>query len=316
MLDDLVAVIETLKVRIQQHQGSLQSNEIRTRTALIDPLLTALGWDVADPNLVTPEYDVSGKRADYGLLKKDGKPVAVLEAKKLGEPLGPHRSQMVGYCVEIGVPYAGLTDGDRWEMYDVFKQMPLDDKRVLDVSVMKLAVHQCALELLLLWRPNLASGHPTEAQKPVLATDSGESSGTHVPVEDDPKGMPLDPAVWTSLGTLQAEFGDRSPAGLRFSDGQERPLTSWKNLLVEVAEWLVRTRRLTAAQCPVQIGRNRCTVNTSPTHSDSKPFRASVELSNGLFLETHLSGPATIDRSRALLKYLDQDPAQVHVTTA
>ena len=149
-------------------------------------------------------------------------------------------------------------------MYDVFKQMPLDDKRVLDVSVMKLAVHQCALELLLLWRPNLASGHPTEAQKPVLATDSGESSGTHVPVEDDPKGMPLDPAVWTSLGILQAEFGDRSPAGLRFSDGQERPLTSWKSLLVEVAEWLVRTRKLTAGTVP-------CSDRQDPMYCEYQP---------------------------------------------
>ena len=88
MLDDLVAVIETLKVRIQQHQGSLQSNEIRTRTALIDPLLTALGWDVADPNLVTPEYDVSGKRADYGLLKKDGKPRSCSGSQEAGRTLG------------------------------------------------------------------------------------------------------------------------------------------------------------------------------------------------------------------------------------
>ena len=60
MLDDLVAVIETLKARIEQHRADLQSNEIRTRTALIDPLLAVLGWDVSDPGLVTPEYDVSG----------------------------------------------------------------------------------------------------------------------------------------------------------------------------------------------------------------------------------------------------------------
>ena len=49
MLDDLVAVIETLKGRIEQHRTTLQSNETRTRMALIDPLLTVLGWDVADP---------------------------------------------------------------------------------------------------------------------------------------------------------------------------------------------------------------------------------------------------------------------------
>ena len=48
-LDDLVKVIETLQQRIRDHGDSLRQNEIRTRVALIDPLLTALGWDVADP---------------------------------------------------------------------------------------------------------------------------------------------------------------------------------------------------------------------------------------------------------------------------
>ena len=171
MLDDLVAVIETLKARIQQHQGSLQSNEIRTRTALIDPLLAVLGWDVSDPGLVTPEYDVSGKRADYALLKADGQPIAVIEAKKLGETLASHRSQMVGYAVEFGVPYAGLTDGERWELYDVFKQTPLDDKRLLNTSIANAPTHRCALKLLLLWRPNLVLGQPmSHRPRTVLVT--------------------------------------------------------------------------------------------------------------------------------------------------
>ena len=64
-LDDLVSVIETLKERVQTHRQDLQANETRTRMALIDPLLQALGWDTTDPALVLPEYEVSGSRADY-----------------------------------------------------------------------------------------------------------------------------------------------------------------------------------------------------------------------------------------------------------
>ena len=79
-LDDLVSVIATLQQRIATHRQSLQQNETRTRTALIYPLLTALGWDVSDPALVTPEYSVSGKRADYALLGDNGLTV-FLEAK-------------------------------------------------------------------------------------------------------------------------------------------------------------------------------------------------------------------------------------------
>ena len=57
-LDDLVQVIEALQERIREHGDSLRQNEIRTRVALIDPLLTALGWDVSDPGVVTAEYRV------------------------------------------------------------------------------------------------------------------------------------------------------------------------------------------------------------------------------------------------------------------
>ena len=64
-LDDLVQVIETIQRRITSYGPTF--NETQTRVALIDPLLTALGWDVADPALVTPEYRTDVGWADYAL---------------------------------------------------------------------------------------------------------------------------------------------------------------------------------------------------------------------------------------------------------
>jgi predicted type IV restriction endonuclease len=121
-LDDLVQVIETIQQRIRDHGDSLRQNETRTRMALIDPLLQALGWDVADPGVVLAEYDLSGQRADYALLNDSGSPATFVEAKKLGESLISHRMQMVNYANMSGVPYAGLTDGNNWELYVVFDQ--------------------------------------------------------------------------------------------------------------------------------------------------------------------------------------------------
>lgn len=121
-LDDSVGVIRTLQRRICAHGPALRENETRTRMALCDPLLCVLGWDVSDPGLVMPEYNVSGRRADYALLGPDGQPVATVEAKKLGESLSAHRMQMLNYSNASGVEYAGLTDGDRWELYEVFKK--------------------------------------------------------------------------------------------------------------------------------------------------------------------------------------------------
>ena len=64
VLGDLVGSIELLQERIRSHNAVLRENETRTRMALIDPLLSALGWDISDPGVVTPEFKkdiVAGK---------------------------------------------------------------------------------------------------------------------------------------------------------------------------------------------------------------------------------------------------------------
>ncbi len=168
MLDSLVNIINTLKERIRAHRGELEENETRTRMALIDPLLTVLGWDTSDPGYVKPEYPVTGGKADYGLRNAGPTPAAFIEAKKLGEPLESHREQMTRYSNMAGVKYAGLTNGDRWELYEVFSPTSLDERRILDLSILNDPPHQSALKLLLLWRPNLESGAPIPANESVL----------------------------------------------------------------------------------------------------------------------------------------------------
>ena len=75
----------------QQVADSLQWNEAKTRTLLIDAMLLQAGWDVANPAQVGHEVEVdfpdnpSGKgRADYVLWSDNGQPLAVIEAKKSG----------------------------------------------------------------------------------------------------------------------------------------------------------------------------------------------------------------------------------------
>ena len=175
LLEPLVSTIETIKARIATHGTALRENEIRTRMALIDPLLQALGWDTSDPSMVLPEFDVSGSaRLITHCLTPVGKPSATVEAKKLGEPLTSHRMQMLNYSNASGVEFAGLTDGDKWELYEVFKRGQLEERRILDVSIADALAHETALKLLLLWRPNLASGQPTAANEPIFTEATHE----------------------------------------------------------------------------------------------------------------------------------------------
>ena len=73
-LDELMECIDLLQERMRSHRDTLRENETRTRMALIDPMLRALGWDVSDPAAVTPEYKGGGGWADYALLRADGRP--------------------------------------------------------------------------------------------------------------------------------------------------------------------------------------------------------------------------------------------------
>ena len=163
-LETLVCVIESLQERIHRDGETISSNEIRTRAALVDPLLNALGWDTTDPRGVIPEYAAGGGVADYALLKVmpggNTPVIAFIEAKRLHEPLKPHRAQMLTYANMSGVKYAGLTNGDCWELYEVFKEAPLDERRIVDVSLLRERAVDCAVKLLPLQWPSPETGGP------------------------------------------------------------------------------------------------------------------------------------------------------------
>ena len=273
MLDDLVGVIETLQQRIREHGATLRENETRTRMALIDPLLTVLGWDVSNPTVVAPEYPISKGRADYALLEERGEPAAVLEAKHLGEALTNHTTQMVTYALEDGVAYAGLTDGDRWQIYDVFKPVALADKRVLDISISSAPAHEIALKLLLLWRPNLASGQPAAANEPLLGSISvphpAMSAAPEVspvietPAPISPETMPVQPG-WVPLSEYNPPGGSKPPAAIRFPDRSEQEIKRWNDILVAVATWLHSSGRLAATDEPVSSSSKIYIVHNRP----------------------------------------------------
>ena len=157
-LDDLKETIETLRERIQAHRPYLEGYETRTRQALIDPMLRALGWDVEDPSSVELEYGIRRKWADYALMVNE-KPIAVIEAKALGTPLNDdEKMQALNYANMDGIDYMAVTNGDHWQMFDVFKRGQLDNRILMEFQLTRDEPYACALQALGIWRPNLASG--------------------------------------------------------------------------------------------------------------------------------------------------------------
>lgn len=314
MLDDLVSVIETLQRRIRDHGPTLRENETRTRMGLIDPLLRVLGWDVSDPSVVTPEYNVGNGRADYALLNRDERPAALIEAKHFSEPLERpnHQEQVFTYALMQQVRYAGLTDGDRWILDDV--SVFSGERRILDLSIANTSAHVCALQLLLLWRPNLASGQPAVAQTPLLSEEP-EPAAYSERTTTAPSPVPTsvgDDASWIALSAFAGDPADALPSSMRFPNWDEYSVNNWNQLVRHAVAWLSSRELLTANDVPIPSSKKRFIVSTEPVHPAGNPFAQKIAVTGTPFVyEGNISRRAAVSNAKKLLEYCNVDPADV-----
>lgn len=109
------------------------ADEKSTRINIIDEKLNKAGWYVGNAEYVQCEfYDGSeGKRsfADYVLLGKNGKPLAVVEAKSIEKDVEIAREQAKQYCIKIGAkyncnPFCYYTNGDKIMFWDLGNNVP------------------------------------------------------------------------------------------------------------------------------------------------------------------------------------------------
>ena len=122
---------------LNEHYEYLSGNETATRALVIDVMLTALGWDIKDPARVRLEHRANGQRVDYVLLSSSDQFLTVVEAKPPNMVLAEkYRRDASGYATEIGARYAVLTNGARWEGWEMVPQKPRKDSMVVEVHVM------------------------------------------------------------------------------------------------------------------------------------------------------------------------------------
>ena len=307
LLEPLVSVIETIKERMQQHNQGLRQSEALTRYALIDPILRALGWDTEDPALVVPEYRAAGGFADYALMGPS-RPVSLLEAKKLGENLTSGIGQALNYCNEQGINYMLVSDGNAWVMYEVFRQAPIEERRLVSISIQGDCTHEAALKLLLLWRPNLASEKLVKASAPVFDQLSDLTTADNSPSEPTPETV--HPVNWISLSTVVAGKGNSPPTGIRFPGEEPIGITSWGQVLVKVADMLANDGKLKTEDCPISgLG----FVNSSAAGAGGGTSGRYIPVSCGIFVNVNWRANNIIKHSNNLLTHFGVNPETVEL---
>ena len=272
-LDDLQALIETLRERIANHREHLQTNETATRYALIDPLLTALGWDLSDPSQVLAEYPArDGGKFDYAMLLNQ-KPRLLVEAKNLGtsdRELDRAVDQAIVYCARAAIEFFVVTNGNLWKGY---KPSPLEE--VFDFQVRD-ATRSGVLQLLWLWRGNIISDH-TEPP-PAIRPEEG------VVVEERARSGPAkakgNSAVASAGSLTLAEFSSEAgmPASIRFVDGHVERISRWYELQTKVVAWLLDKGAI--RHTPLMNDRGGFLVNAVPKNRAGRDWKNSKRVGN------------------------------------
>jgi len=139
MMDFTERLAQFIK-RVEALQGSIQTEEA-TKTAIIMPFFSLLGYDVFDPHEFAPEFtaDVGikrGEKVDYAILQ-DGEPVIIIEAKAINRNLEKHDSQLFRYFSTTSAKFAILTNGIRYRFYtDLENQNKMDVRPFLDFNLL------------------------------------------------------------------------------------------------------------------------------------------------------------------------------------
>ena len=292
-------MVRELGRRASEHREYIQGHEARTRMVLVDPLLRELGWNPENPDEVQVEFKLEAGEPDY-VLMKDGKPVAIIEAKRLGTDFGrgvPH--QVIKYikapeCSNIKL--VAFTNGDEWVICREFEDYDEERLKISADQPFKTASYLVAYLSASRFEPEPTGNDSRVVIRTVFQVQS--------PV------TPLPEADWKL-----------KPARLRFEDGSERVVSTWSRVYLETCRFIVYDGLVNPEDYPVVLAKGsqvkRCAMNTSRVHPNGNDFTDPKEVSEGVWLENDLgSNEARKDYSVRMLRKFGIDPGTVQIEYA
>lgn len=143
---DFVDQLKQFAKRVESLKDTIQTEEA-TKTAIIMPFFSMLGYDVFNPQEFVPEYtaDVGikkGEKVDYAIIQ-DGNPVILIECKSIFENLDKHDSQLFRYFGTTNAKFAILTNGLLYRFYtDLDNPNKMDKAPFLTINILDIRDNQ------------------------------------------------------------------------------------------------------------------------------------------------------------------------------
>lgn len=145
---DFIDQLKQFSKRVESIKDTIKTEEA-TKTSILMPFFQFMGFDVFNPNEFVPEFtaDVGikkGEKVDYAILQ-DGKPVILVEAKSITEPLEKHDSQLFRYFGTTTAKIAILTNGLIYKFYtDLDEANKMDKKPFMEINILDIKDAQVA----------------------------------------------------------------------------------------------------------------------------------------------------------------------------
>lgn len=145
---DFIDQIKQFSKRVDSLKDNLPTEEA-TKTSIIMPFFSLLGYDVFNPEEFMPEFtaDVGikkGEKVDYAILS-NGEPTILIECKWIGEPLEKHDSQLFRYFGTSKAKFAILTNGKIYKFYtDLDESNKMDETPFLEIDILDIKETQVA----------------------------------------------------------------------------------------------------------------------------------------------------------------------------
>ena len=140
-------------------------NEQSISQGIVLRILSDLGWDVYDTNIVWPEYSTGEGRVDFALCAPPAKPKCFVEVKQQGKAEDGVK-QALEYAFHTGAQFVTLTDGQTWSFYLPAEQGSYEDRRVFKLDLFERTEQESA-EILrrYLERERVASGEALDTAR-------------------------------------------------------------------------------------------------------------------------------------------------------
>jgi len=330
-------VLPQIVERIKRFRNLYEQNEMAVRNQIINPILGSLGWNPENPEEVQPNVSTDEGVPDYCLIKNARK-MLFLEAKKLSVDVEQREvmRQLAKYSFAEGTKYGILTNGGVWMLLRSFEEgTTLVDRVVWKADLENEEASSVCRKLVTIARDNVEDieglvrklqilnevwqsllDEPEEvirALVPVVRSIAAQGYPGYAFEDAEIEGLLRDrirDAIGASAegagqlgmdtGSVEGPTGER-PQKMKLG-AEVFELRKSLEILVNTANWLVKKGKLRTSDCPVGMGHKRNLVNTEPKHKYGDEFRAPKKLSNGLWLETHLSTAGCINNARRLLE--------------